>query len=61
MAHSVPHNRGEEVALVREVVVDETARNAGLLGDLFDPDIVERTLCEQARSDLNELLSPRFR
>ena len=60
MTHSVTHDRREEVAFVREVVVDQPARNAGLLGDLFDPDIVERALGKQPRADLNQLLSPGF-
>ena len=59
-AHSVAHDRREEVALVREVVVDQTARNAGLLRHLFDPDVVERTLGKQSRADLDQLLAPGF-
>ena len=58
MAHSVTNDRREKVALVREVVVHQPARNTGLLCDLFDPDIVERALSKQARADLYELLSP---
>jgi hypothetical protein len=57
----VTHDRREEVALVREVVVDQPTRNAGLPGDLFDPDIVERALGKQPCTDLDELLSPGFR
>jgi hypothetical protein len=31
-----PHDRGKELALRREIVVEETPRDAGALRDLFD-------------------------
>jgi hypothetical protein len=56
----VPHDRRVEVALVREVVVNQPARNAGLLGDLLNPDVIERLFREKLRADLDELLAPLF-
>jgi hypothetical protein len=56
MTHPVTDDGCEEVAFVREVVIDKSAGDAGLAGDLFDPDIVERALREQSRADLDKLL-----
>ena len=51
------HDLDEEVALRREVVVEQPAGDACGGRDLLDPDLVVRPLGEQLGADLHELLA----
>ena len=52
------HHRGEERALVGEVVVHQRARHARPLGDLVDPDLVVGTFAEHLGAQRQQLVAP---
>src|SRR5919199_1824691 len=51
------HDRDVEVALAREVVVEQPLRDPGRRGDVVDRDLVERPLAEDVDAERDELLA----
>ncbi len=56
-----PHHGGVELLLVAEVVVEQPARDPGLLGQRLDGQVLERSRGEQAYAEREELLASTVR
>ena len=53
-----PQHGQAEVPLVGEVVVEQPARDAGLLGDAVDREVVQAALRDHLPTEVEQLLPP---